>query len=374
MPIEIRLVRSRTDSEAYIRLPFHIYSKWKEYVPPLLKDERRFHDPKHNGALLNSETIRFLAFLDGQVVGRVMGIINHGYNLDHDVQDVRFFQFDCIENEQVSEKLLGSVIEWGRSMGMKRIIGPFGFSEKDPQGIQIEGSKVAPVIASASNPSYIKKMIEDVGFTRFKDCVSYVIDIPKKLPHAYQKICERLINGNNYEIIAVKKRSDLKPHFKDVLLLLNEGYENIYGFVPLSDEDIQHLADEYLDFIDPRFVKFIRKTNDLEIIAFVLAMPNLAEGFRKANGRLFPVGFIHLLRSLKSSKKLDLLLGSVHPKHQGKGLTALLAVALMDEASKAGMVQLDSHLILEENKLMCAEMTRIGASITKRYRIYQMTL
>jgi GNAT superfamily N-acetyltransferase len=103
-------------------------------------------------------------------------------------------------------------------------------------------------------------------------------------------------------------------------------------------------------------------------------MPNLAEGFRKAKGRLFPFGFIHLIKCLKSSKKLDLLLGAVHPKHQGKGLTALLAVALMEEASKAGMAKLDSHLILEENKLMCAEMTRMGAGLTKRYRIFQKSL
>ncbi|MFM2190789.1 MAG: hypothetical protein RL491_1175, partial [Bacteroidota bacterium] len=314
-----------------------------------MKDERRFHDPKHNAGLLNSETVRFLAFLDGQAVGRVMGIISHGYNQDHHEKDARFFQFDCIENEQVAEKLLNHVIEWGRAMGMKRIIGPFGFSEKDPQGIQIEGSKSAPVIASASNPAYIQRMIEEAGFTKFKDCVSYVMEIPEVLPPSYKRICERLSALNDYEIVSVKKRSDLKPHFRDVLLLLNEGYENIYGFVPLSDEDIQHMADEYLDFIDPRFVKFIRKTSDCEIIAFVLAMPNLAEGFRKAKGRLFPFGFVHLIKCLKSSKKLDLLLGAVHPKHQGKGLTALLAVALMEEASKAGMAQLDSHLILEEN-------------------------
>ncbi|MGR6087318.1 MAG: hypothetical protein ACU4F9_04040 [Arcticibacter sp.] len=374
MPIEIRLVRSRSDSETYIRLPFHIYSNWKEYVPPLLKDERRFHDPKHNRGLLNSYTIRLLAILDGQAVGRVMGIISHGYNLEHHEQDVRFFQFDCIENKQVAEMLLRHVTEWGRAMGMKRIIGPFGFSEKDPQGIQIEGSKCAPVIASATTPAYIQRMIEEAGFTKFKDCVSYVMEIPEVLPPLYKRICERLSALNDYEIVSLKKRSDLKPHFKDVLLLLNKGYENIYGFVPLSDEDIQHMADEYLDFIDPRFVKFIRKTSDREIIAFVLAMPNLAEGFRKAKGRLFPFGFIHLIKCLKSSKKLDLLLGAVHPKHQGKGLTALLAVALMEEASKAGMAQLDSHLILEENKLMCAEMTRLGAGVTKRYRIFQKTL
>ena len=374
MSIEIRMVKSRSDSETYIRLPLRIYSNWNEYVPPLLKDERRFHDPFHNTALFNSESIRFLAFLDGRAVGRVMGIINHEYNLAHNEQHARFFQLDCIENNEVAENLLHNVIEWSRAMGMKRIIGPFGFSEKDPQGIQIVGSTKEPPIASASNPTYIQQMIEDAGFFKFKDCVNYVIEIPEKLPPIYQKICERINAGNNYEIVSVKSRSDLKPHFRDVLLLLNKGYENVYGFVSLSDEDIQQMADEYLDFIDPRFVKFIRKISGNEIIAFVLAMPNLADGFRKANGHLLPLGFIHLLKCLKSSKKLDLLLGAVHPKHQGKGLTALLATALIEEASRAKMAQLDSHLILEENKLMCAEITRLGADITKRYRIFQKDL
>lgn len=369
MSIDIRMVRNQADSEAYIQLPYQLYKNWKPYVPPLIKDERKFHDPRHQGALSICDTVRFLAFSNGTLVGRIMGIIPHEYNQQLGLSDCRFFQLDCTDDPNVAHLLLDAVANWGSALGMKQIVGPFGFSDKDPQGLQIEGDHLQPVIASAIHPPYLRTFVESHGFTKFKDCINFMVPLPLKLPDIYQNVFDRLTRSQ-YRVVPATSRRSIKKYFKDVYLLLNAGYENLYGFVSMTEEDIQQMADEYLGMIDPGFVKFVEYVPTKSIVGFVVAMPNLSTGLRRANGHLWPWGFLHILKDLKHSKKLDLLLGAIHPNHQGKGLSAMMAIELTRSAEQKGMRTLDSHLILEENKLMCAEMKRLGAQAVKRYRIY----
>ena len=209
MAIEIKMVRSRADSESYIRLPFRIYEDFKEYTPPLLRDERRFHDPRFNRSLRICDTIRLLAYQNGDVVGRIMGIVHHEHNLKHGLQDVRFFQLDCIQDHAVASKLIRSVMDWGQAFGMTRIIGPFGFSDKDPQGIQLNGREIESVIASASNPAYIADFILEMGFIKFKDCVSYLWNIQEQLPGIYERVAHRLQRNGGYELMSFRSRREL---------------------------------------------------------------------------------------------------------------------------------------------------------------------
>ncbi|MFM7080182.1 MAG: hypothetical protein ACKOYC_10390 [Bacteroidota bacterium] len=372
MSIEVKMVRSRKESEAYIRLPYRIYNGYRYYVPPLLRDERRFHDPAFNLSLGTCDTIRLLAYRNGSLVGRIMGIIHHGYNSSHDLKDVRFFQLDCIDDYEVASKLVQAVEQWGQALGMSRIIGPFGFSDKDPQGIQIEGQSVGAVISSATNPPYIASYIHKMGFSKFKDCVSYLWSIRDQLPEIYERVADRIRIQGGFELIEFESRNQFRVYFKPVMELLNSGYDHIFGFVPMDEREIETMAKEYLGFINPRFVKMILKNQ--QPVAFVIAMPNLADGFKKANGHLWPIGFLHLLKSYRTSNKLDLLLGAVQPKYQKLGLTSLLAISLIKEACKSRFKTMDSHLILEENHLMCAEMERLGAQLTKRYRIFEKNI
>lgn len=372
MSIEVTIVRNQRESETYIRLPFEIYRGYKYHIPPLLRDERRFHNPNFNLSLGTCDTIRLLAYKDGSPVGRIMGIIHHEYNAVHELKDVRFFQLDCIDEFDVASRLLQSVEEWGRAKEMDRIIGPFGFSDKDPQGIQIAGHSSSSVVASATSPPYIATSIEKLGYFKFKDCVSYVWNINNHLPGIYERVANRIKLKGGFELIEFESRSQIRSYLKPMMELLNSGYDHIFGFVPMDEQEIESMAKEYLGFINPRFVKMIMKNQ--KPVAFVIAMPNLANGFKKANGHLWPTGFIHLLKAYHTSKKLDLLLGAIEPKYQKMGLTSLLAMSLINEASVSGFKTLDSHLVLEENHLMRAEMERLGAQLTKRYRIFEKIL
>jgi len=153
---------------------------------------------------------------------------------------------------------------------------------------------------------------------------------------------------------------------------MNETFQHLYGFVPLEEEQMVHLAKRYLPLIDPRFLKVITREN--KVVAFVLGIPNMDEGLRKANGRLFPFGIFKIMRAAKNSKQLDLLLGAVKKEYQGRGLDVLMGTAMMRSAKNAGFECLDSHHELETNVKVRAEMQRMGGQIHKRYRIFQKPL
>lgn len=367
---QIREVKSGSDLAVYIHLPAIINRNYPAFVPPLWRDEFHFHNSSKNRKLDNCDVIRFLAFLNGEVAGRIMGIIHHSWNETHNTSTARFYQPEFIDDNRISEALVQAVSNWAKEKGMNLLIGSFGLSDKDPQGLQIEGFHLEPVISSVSQQPYIALHFEKMGFRKFKDCVSYVIPVPDQIPVVYNAIYHRIITRNGFRLLEFKSRKELKPFFKPVMKLMNSAYSQIYGFVPLTEIDIQELATQYLNVLDPRLIKIVLDNKGIPV-SFVISMANISAGFRKAKGKLFPVGWFYLLQAMRSSTQLDLLLGAVDTRHRGKGLNVMMGVALMESARRLGMKTMDSHLILEENILMRAELEKLGGKISKRYRIFQ---
>lgn len=366
-------VKTKSQLREFIHLPLAVYADYPDWVPPLFADERKFHSPKHNEALASSSVKRWMLYREGKGVGRIMGIINHEYNAKHQSKTARFFQLDCIHNAEVSNHLLEAVETWARQAGMDKIIGPFGFSDKDPQGIKIDGFDHPSVLLTPSNPPYLQHLIEQRGYTKEIDCVSYEMQVTPQLPATYQRICSRIRQRGYLQLREFKKRSQLQPYIVPVLRMLNETYTGIYGFMPLSDSEIRKLAAQYLPILNPALVKLVCGPAD-EPLGFVVAMPGITDGLRKSKGKLFPLGFLHILHSLKYSRQLVLLLGAVKPAFRGLGVTALLAEALLAAAHQRGMTVIDTHLILENNHLMRAEAENLGGIIHKRFRVYQKSI
>lgn len=370
MPIEIKPVSTKSDLRQFIYLPEKLYSQRPTWVHPIYMDEWKFYDPKENTSLAHCDTVKFLAYSNSNCVGRIMGIIPHPYNTLHNVKTARFFQLECIDDPEVSSALLKAVESWAKEKGMDTLIGPFGFSDKDPQGIQVEGFEHLPVIATPTNPPYLEKLILKEGFSPLLDCVSYKLMIPEQIPEFYERIFSRALRNNKVRMIEFRKRSELKPYIVPVFRLINETYKDLFGFVPLEEKEMFEMAKRYLPILDPAFVKVIVDEADVPV-AFVISMPDMSKGIQKAKGRLFPFGFIHILNSGKKTQQLDLLLGAVKDKYQGRGLTSMLGIRLMETARKRGLTYMDSHLILESNLKMRAEVERLGGTVYKRYRVYR---
>jgi len=217
-------------------------------------------------------------------------------------------------------------------------------------------------------------MMERMGYAKDVDYFVYKLDVPKVFPEFYKKIYERVQRRGHFEIVEFRKKKELKPLIKPVLHLMNECYSggNIYGYTPLDEEEMEALAKRYLPVINPRFVKVVKKGD--EIVSFIVGIPDMTEGIQKAKGRLFPFGFLKILRAAKKTKQLDLLLGAIKEKYRGRGLDVLMGVKMIQSAQEAGLELMDTHHEMETNVRVRAEMERMGGKIYKIFRVYQKQL
>jgi len=372
MKPEVRIVKDHNALRDFIKLPEAIHAGHSNWLPPIYIDEWNFFNPKKNLAFSHCKTILAVAYQNNVPRGRIMGIIHHTYNQQQSEKSARFCFFDCYNDLVVAESLLGFITEWAINEGMQKLTGPFGFSDKDPQGFQIDGFDDLPLIDTNCNLPYMPVFLENAGFEKFVDCLTYRFDLNLLLPEVYQRAKQRVENSRRYELIEFTSRKKLRPYILPVLRLTNETYSQLYGFYPLNETEMQDLAKRYMPVLNPNFVKII--TSNDEIVGYIVGLPNMSAGIMKARGRLFPFGWFHILRSMKTATQLDLMLGAVKPELQGHGLEIWMGLKLLESAKKAGFKSIATHLILETNTRMRAVVERLDAPIVKRFRVYSKYL
>lgn len=368
--IEIREVKTQKDLHKFIHLPAEIHRTHANWVPPIYLDEWEFFNPKKNKSFSSCDTILLLAWREEKVVGRIMGIVHHKYNEKHQENHARFAFFETWNDEEVVSALIQAVERWAREKGTDRLIGPLAFSDKDPQGFLIDGFNEPAVIASNCNFPYQSELVEKNGYTKEVDLVVYQIKIPEVIPEFYRKIHERASAQNSgLRVLEFTSRSKVKPYIHPVLQLLNRTFTEIFGFVPFTEAEMDDFANRYLFLINPRFIKIVVNEQN-EVIAFIIGMSHIGEGIQKSKGYLFPFGIFQILASGRKSKQLNLLLGAIDPAYRGKGLDVLMGVKMLESAWKQGKTVIDSHLELETNTKVRAEMEKMGGQVYKRFRIF----
>lgn len=374
MAIKLIEVKTKKQLKTFIYLPEKLHKGRKNWVPPIYMDEWAYFNPKKNKAFGYSDTLMLLAEKDGEIVGRVMGIINRRYNEVRNEKTARFGYLESIQDQEVVHALLSQVEQWAKEKGMTRIIGPYGFSDQDPEGFLIKGFEHRATIATYYNFEWMPEMVEKEGYTKDIDYFVYKIEIPKEIPEVYRRVSERILTKGNFQLLEFKKRKEIKPWVRPILSLMNECYleSNIYGYAPLDEKEMDALAKKYLPVLDPRFVKGVLK--DGEVVAFIIGIPDLTEGIQRARGRLLPFGIFKILRARKKTKQLDLLLGGIKKEYRGVGLDALMGMAMISSAQQAGFEIIDTHHEMESNVRVRAEMERMGGQVYKIYRVYQKSL
>jgi len=373
MGIEIREVISKQDLRAFINLPAKIHKDHHNWVPPIYMDDKVFFNAKKNKSFSYCDTLLLLAFKNKKVVGRIMGIINHRYNELHDEKDGRFCFMETWDDQEVFDALITYVENWTKEKGMVNLVGPLGFSDKDPQGFLIEGFDEPMVIAANCNFPYMPQLIEKKGFEKKIDCLVYKVNIPDKIPEIYLKIYDRVMSRNKINVLEFTKRSQLKPLIRPIFTLLNDTFKDIYAFAPFEISEMDDFANRYLLLMDPRFIKVITN-NQGEIVAFFIAMPDISKGIVASKGKIIPFGIFQIFRAQKKTKQLNLLLGAVKKKYQGMGVDVVMGVKMFETAISRGMEYMDTHLELEDNNKMLAEFKFMGKELYKRYRIYKKRL
>lgn len=370
--IIIKEVRTRKDLRDFIYLPEKVHEAEAEWLPPIYMDEWLLYDKKKNKSYQYADAILLLAYRNAKPAGRIMGIINRRYNSINNENHGRFCFMECYNDSEVFHALISRVEEWAKHNGMERLVGPLGFSDKDPQGFQIEGFEYPMFITAANNSPYMTDLIEKEGYEKKIDLVNYLASMPKEIPEIYERLFDRVQRTEGYKIIEFSSKKELKPYIIPVLELMNDTFNEIYGFVPLNDKEKKEFASRYLPILDPKFIKVVEKGDRL--VGFAIGMPDVSPGIKACRGRLLPFGILKVLKESRRSKKLLMMLGGVRKEFRGKGLDVLMGVKILQSAIKHRMEVIDSHLVLEDNKRMRAEYERVGGKVVKKFRIYQKAL
>jgi hypothetical protein len=370
--IIVKEVLTRKELKEFIYLPSKVHKDQPDWLPPIYIDDWKLFDKKRNRSYQYADAVFYLAWKNGKPVGRIMGLVNNRYNQIQNERNGRFCFMECYNDQEVAHALLEKVEEWVRQKGMVKIVGPLGFSDKDPQGFQIEGFEYPFIFTAATNLPYLPRLAEAEGYEKEVDLVNYNIPTPDQLPSIYMKAYDRVSKSGEFEVIEFKSKKEIKPFIIPALELMNETFREIYGFVPLNDREKEEFAKRYLPLIDPEFIKIVRTRG--ELIGFIIAMPDLTPGIIATKGRLFPFGIFTILREMKKSKKMMLMLGGVKKDFRGQGIDVLMAVKMWHSARNNNMNVIDSHLILENNSRMRAECERLNGKVVKRFRIYQKLL
>jgi len=373
MAITVKPVTSKVEMKQFIYLPRKIHAHHANWVPPLWSDDARVLDPKRNPAHEYCDSIYALAYKDGEAVGRVTGVINHRYNEHAKVQNARFGFLEVPDDPAVTKALLEFVENWAKSKGMSKIVGPMGFTEEDPEAFIIEGYDQIPNLATYQNLPYLLHHLDAFGYQKEIDYMVYKMDIAGAMTDLYRRIFERVSRNKEFQLIEFKSKAHLKRYMHRIFDLMNASFLHLYGYSPLSPSEVESLAKRYMPLLDPRFIKVVVNTKD-EVIGFIVAIPNLADGIRKAKGQILPFGIFHIMAAAKRSIKLDTYLGAIAENYRGKGVDALMGWSLLRSARDAGFKYLDSHHEMETNTQMRSEMERNGGVIYKKYRIFQKEL
>jgi len=374
MEIQIKEVKTKRDLHDFIYLPAKIHKDHKNWVPPIYMDDWEYFNPKKNKSFSSCDHVLLLAIKNGEVVGRCMGLIHHKYNAQHNEKCGRFSFIETYNEQEVFHALVDFVANWSKQNGMNQLVGPLAFSDKDPQGFLTDGFDEPIVMASNCSYPYMIDLTEKEGMTKHKDLVVYKIAIPDKFPPIYEKVAERfLANHKNIRIIEFNSRFGFRPYIIPILTLINETFSAIYGFTPFEKKEMSDFANRYIIFINPHFVKIAVNENN-EVIGTIIAMSDISKGIQKVKGKVLPFGIITMLRSGKKSNQLNLMLGAVDPRYQGRGIEIIMGIKMMESAKRDGKTVMDSHLELEENTKVRAEMERMGGVVYKKYRIYQKEL
>ena len=351
MAIEIKTVTTRKELKTFVRFANRMYKGNKYYVPCMPMDDMKTLDKNYNAAFEFCEAEYFLAYKDGQLVGRVAAILNKKANQAWNVNQVRFGWFDFIDDIEVSKALLDAVIAFGKARGVNQIVGPLGFTDFDPEGMLVEGFDRISTMALIYNHPYYPEHMKQLGYVKETGWVEYRLTLPDEVPERHLKVAEYVTAKYGLKIVKkTKSQVNKEKYGQKIFRLINETYCDLYGFSLLSEKQIDQFVDTYLGVIDMDMLAFV-EDRDGNLIAAGLTMPSIAETLQKCNGEMFPFGWYQLLRTMywRKPDTLELLLIGVKPEWQSKGVNSLVFVDLLKRVKKMGFKYAETNANLETN-------------------------
>jgi hypothetical protein len=372
MRIDVSRVANRQQLKSWVKLPYRLYKDHPFHVPQLVSDELHYFDARRNPAFEVSDVRLLLATSAGQAVGRACCVVNRLETEKLGHKRGRFGWFECIDDPRVSERLLDSARDWFQGQGCTEMTGPQGFSDLDPEGLLIEGFDHLPTISGSYNHPYYRRLIEGYGFQKDVDYVEFRSRIPDH-SRVLERLRRRCGRDDRYRVVTCASRRELLAHAAQVWDVLESAFADLYGVVPLTEQQKELYTKKYFGFLDTDFVKLVFSKQD-ELVGFFIGMPNLGPGFKRAGGRLLPFGFLPILRAYRKPEAVDFLLAGVRPGEPSGLIIALTAVAMYDTLRRRGVQYMETNRELEHNTTVTGIWSKFERVWFRRSRVYRMDL
>lgn len=345
----INEVKTPDDLKKFITFPMELYKNNKNYVPSLIKDETEIWDISQNPALNYSESKQYLATKNGKIVGRIAVMINHKEAEELGIKKVRFGWIDFIDDYDVSKALINQAIEYAKEKGLHKIEGPMGFTNLDKAGMLTFGFDRLATMIGIYNHDYYPKHLEKLGLSLEKEWVEYEIMFPEVLPEKVVKFNELIKEKYKLKVLKFNNKKEILPYIEPMFRLLDETYNTLSTYTPITDEQIKTYKEKYFGFIDKDFIVCIADEND-KLVSFAITMPSYSKALQKAEGKLLPFGWWHFLQAGRKNDRANFYLIGIHPEYQKRGITSIIFKEIYDIFKRKGVKYLETNPELVENK------------------------
>ena len=359
----------------YVQFGIDLYKGNTCYVPPLIMDEVGTLSPDVNPAFDFCDAQSCMAFRDGEPVGAITAIINKAYNEKTGEKLMRFGFVNFIDDKEVVDELFAAVEEWGRKRGMTDIVGPMGFSDMDHEGMLIEGFDELGTMATIYNYPYYPEHMDRMGYKKDVDWVEFRMTVPDAIPEKYARIADIVAKKYGLSVRKYTSRSKIKKEYgRAIFELVNEAYANLYGFVPLTERQIDFYIKSYIDVLRLEDVCLV-VDKEGSLVALGISMPSLSKALQQSKGKLFPFGWWPLLKAIRGKTDVvDLLLVAVKPEYQSRGVNALIFADLIPQYIKNGYKYAESNLEIEGNENVQKQWEYFERRQHRRRRAYRKKL
>ena len=356
MNIVIKEVTGKKELRQFVRFNIDLYKGNPYHVPSLIYDEMMTLDRKQNPAFEVCDAIYFLAYKGDRIVGRIAGIINRRSNEVWNQKRARFGFVDFIDDDEVVDALFNAVRQWAKQQGMEELCGPMGFTDLDHEGMLVHGFDQLGTMATIYNHPYYPQQLERMGFVKDQDWHEFKVYVPDCVPEKHLRIGEIVKRKYGLKVVKCKNKKEVMPYARPLFETLNISYAPLYGFSPLTDKQIDYYINMYIPMLRLDLLTLIVREEDNAVVGFGISIPSLSRALQKSKGQLWPFGWFHLLKALRSKPEIvDLYLMGVLPEYQSKGVNALLFNDLIPIYKSLGVVYAESNPELESNNAVQAQ-------------------
>ena len=375
MALEVRPVRSKKELMAFIRLPWRLYRNEPLWVPPLISERKKHLDRKRNPFFEHAEAEYFLAWRDGQPVGRITAHVDRRFNEFQQNDWGLFGFFEAEDDPQIAEALFSAAEGWLRERGRDRMVGPFDFSTNHECGLLVEGHERPPQIIENWHHPYYGALVEGQGFAKAMDLLKWELDISdreKVLPVLFE-LDEKLEPEHGIRVRHMRKR-DFEGEIRRFMEVYNSAWEKNWGFVPLSENELRAYAKDLKPILDENWAMIAEKKENGETVGAALTLPDYNQVLKRLNGRLLPFGWAKALAARRKIDSVRVFALGVRPEYQHTGVAASFYIEHFNMATKTPQTWGEMGWILEVNTAMNRGMEAMGGRIVKKHRLYEKVL